>query len=1320
MIIKPIRIASLNARSIFKDANKQLQKQYVSYLRSHSLQLDVLCLQEVSSFTAQDHLSADQVHRFHSFMFPSMSAIVTKHCAIICLNTSLTLENGSISMDERVITASVMDQSGSLLCHLTTVYAPAQRSERLIFYDSFHSLPMFPPVASDPWILLGDFNMDMSTVTPNTASSLRLWLDWVLLRFNNCFASSAPTFVRGETRSTIDYVFGHPSLGPRIINCNQTYLPSSWTDHVLLSIDLVPSRMDIGPGSWRFNPLLLDDPSFVSLLEATVNELSSSSLFLCLPTCSQWESMKTALKYCAQSYSRSSKAKLQAQIGELQKKRVDSYRNPTSIGSSAQLEKLLDFQILQETQQCLLRSATRWHETGERNNKYFYNVIKQRQSQQTIQSLRSSSGDLLTNMSDIMAEARLFYQDLYTPDDIDQSSVDTLLNNIPPDVCVSDSQSAILVAPITEMELMDLVQYSPLSKSPGLDGLPFEVYKFLVPRFPAFSALLLSVLNNAFHGEFPATWKQTRMVLLFKKGDPLCLKNWRPLSLINTDAKLFTKLITRRFNVVLPKLINPYQTGFLPNRLISDNGWINNTLMSHFRSVASHVPAVAVLLDQEKAYDRIHPEYLRLVLQRFGFPMTLVDSLLSLFFGTKISLSINGWLGSPISQLRGLRQGDPLSPLLFNLAFEPLLRTILASPLLSGVSLSPYSVSIVPSKRPFPLVPSDFGREFRSPPVDFTCPPSFKLLSYADDLEVFLSGPSEWSVLSGLLDVYSLASNAKVNIDKTEIVSLSGVRHQEWLDITSSVGVNWHDSGSVGSVRYLGYPLYSTASQLDDFLSGIKLKISRHANMLSSRGLSVRGASLVANSLLLSKLWHILRVVSVPKKWLDEVRTVVRKFVCPFWPAPSWSTLCQKKKYGGLGLVDLHDQHYALHMVYLQRMMRRPSTLDFVTPFLLYCLKVYTGHVSLLPWFLAPHRFKFLLSALPTMKHLTVLLGKLPPLLMDSSWDGQWFLDIPVACALDSRSLSLLPSLLRIAQPPLRFLVSDLLRWMPFFGVFASTALVHELPPPSSFLESLVPLLDMSGPLRWHPAIRDKIVFDVSGFPLPVPAETLHVNSSWFPDCSHWSFVIPGKRAPTLVSCTSLSDLRQLWHSDHSLALSAPSVPAVGFATSPLCPWQWRLFWALPLVHNSVTPWWRLLHNSVGFKAKLHRWNSTFCSSPLCPMCLEDPEDAYHFVVGCWARSRYWKDVTAHIGLSNLVVTDLDVWSVLMTFSTSAGDVLSHDQLSLIGAAFATLWRYYWACFYDNTTWSSTAALNMFISTYRQLLSSFYIEFNSDVLLINP
>jgi hypothetical protein len=68
-------------------------------------------------------------------------------------------------------------------------------------------------------------------------------------------------------------------------------------------------------------------------------------------------------------------------------------------------------------------------------------------------------------------------------------------------------------------------------------------------------------------------------MVLFKKGDPELLKNWwRPLSLINADAKLFTKLLANRFYKVLHLLINPYQTGFMPDRPISENGWLNQTL----------------------------------------------------------------------------------------------------------------------------------------------------------------------------------------------------------------------------------------------------------------------------------------------------------------------------------------------------------------------------------------------------------------------------------------------------------------------------------------------------------------------------------------------------------------------------------------------------------------------------------------------------------------------------------------------------------------------------------------------------------------------
>lgn len=128
-------------------------------------------------------------------------------------------------------------------------------------------------------------------------------------------------------------------------------------------------------------------------------------------------------------------------------------------------------------------------------------------------------------------------------------------------------------------------------------------------EYPLVLSLFIDVIHKAFTGDIPPSWQKTRMVLFFKKGDPHSLGNWRPLSLINTDAKIFTKILANRFNKVLPALINPNQTGFIPHRHISDNGWINSTLMANYQ--ASTDPniseAVIVLLDQEKAYDRVHP-----------------------------------------------------------------------------------------------------------------------------------------------------------------------------------------------------------------------------------------------------------------------------------------------------------------------------------------------------------------------------------------------------------------------------------------------------------------------------------------------------------------------------------------------------------------------------------------------------------------------------------------------------------------------------------------------------------------------------------------
>ena len=237
-------------------------------------------------------------------------------------------------------------------------------------------------------------------------------------------------------------------------------------------------------------------------------------------------------------------------------------------------------------------------------------------------------------MSGMLHEACFFYSALYTPDPIDQSAVDDLLESIPHSVVLSEEEQDMLLDPFEDDDLLTLLKHSPTGKSPGLDGLPFELYQFLIPRHKGILRLLLAILCDALYSSYPLSWNLTRMVLLFKKGDPTLLQNWRPLSLINVDAKIFTKLLANRFNLVLSKLINPYQTGFMPNRLISDNGWLNHTLMTTLRASKSLSPQVAVLLDAEKAYDRVHPGYLQQVLRRFGFPPRIISCLALLFFET--------------------------------------------------------------------------------------------------------------------------------------------------------------------------------------------------------------------------------------------------------------------------------------------------------------------------------------------------------------------------------------------------------------------------------------------------------------------------------------------------------------------------------------------------------------------------------------------------------------------------------------------------------------------------------------------------------------
>lgn len=195
-------------------------------------------------------------------------------------------------------------------------------------------------------------------------------------------------------------------------------------------------------------------------------------------------------------------------------------------------------------------------------------------------------------------------------------------------------------------------------------------------------------------------------------------------------------MLNSRLGSVVSLLISPWQSGFMKDRFIADNGILVNLAIE--QAAVRNSDEIGFLCDQEKDYDRIHPEYLRTVLDQHGFPASFVSSIDKLFFGTSMRANVNGFLTTPIPLEQGLRQGDPISPILFNLAIEPLIKAIVDSPRIIG--FCPPNLSLPNIRTPVYGPPS-------------LC--SLNVLAYADDLLIFLDNPGDLDAVQSLIACYN-------------------------------------------------------------------------------------------------------------------------------------------------------------------------------------------------------------------------------------------------------------------------------------------------------------------------------------------------------------------------------------------------------------------------------------------------------------------------------------------------------------------------------------------------------------------------------------
>ncbi len=277
------------------------------------------------------------------------------------------------------------------------------------------------------------------------------------------------------------------------------------------------------------------------------------------------------------------------------------------------------------------------------------------------------------------------------------------------------------------------------------------------------------------HCQFERSLNATFVALIPKKHGADEIKDFRPISLVGGMYKIIAKLLANRLSFVLGKIISSSQNAFVKGRQILDSVLVANECLDS--RLKADIPGVLCKLDLQKAYDHVNWAFLLYLLRRCGFSEKWRRWISFCISSVRFSILVNGSLCGFFQSSRGIRQGDPLSPMLFVIIMEAFSRMIdkaIGAGLISGFDVS--------RKDHDPLLISH--------------------LLFTDDTLIFYEAdPNHILHLRSILIWFEATSRLNVNLGKSELVQVGEVPFiEELADILGC-------KTSTLPMTYLGLPL---------------------------------------------------------------------------------------------------------------------------------------------------------------------------------------------------------------------------------------------------------------------------------------------------------------------------------------------------------------------------------------------------------------------------------------------------------------------------------------------------------------------------------